>query len=105
MPLRRIDRVPAVLLRPVGGFVEELEDRLTSFIELSLVVTQAVRPRKWNHSGTHCRCFSLSAKFLLPPIPPLRDAACDPRSRPSSEAVSKIGTTATFRRDALLRDL
>ena len=38
LPLRRIDCVSAVLLGNISSFVQKLEDRLTRFVELSVVV-------------------------------------------------------------------
>jgi hypothetical protein len=54
-PLRRIDRMPAVLLSNISSFIQELKDRLTGFVELSVVVGRALsRSCKWNHFGAHC---------------------------------------------------
>ena len=53
-PLRRIDCMSAVLLSDIRSFIEELKDRLTGFVDLSVVVGRALsRSRKWNHFGTH----------------------------------------------------
>jgi hypothetical protein len=40
-PLRHIHGVSAILLSNIGGFVQKLEDRLTGFVELSVVVVSA----------------------------------------------------------------
>jgi hypothetical protein len=39
-----------------AGFVQKLEDCLTGFVELSVVVVTPASSRscKWNHFGTHC---------------------------------------------------
>ena len=64
-PLRRVDGVSAVLLGNIGGFMQELEDRLTGFVELTVIVSPALsRSCKRNHFGAHCDCLSLSR--LLP---------------------------------------
>jgi hypothetical protein len=65
-PLRRIDRVSAVLLGNISSFVEKLEDRLTGFVELSAFVSRSFsRSPKWYHFGTHCWCLSLSDWMVL----------------------------------------
>jgi hypothetical protein len=52
--LRRIDRVPAVLLGNISRFAQKLEDCLTGFIELIVVVSLALsRSCKWDHFGAH----------------------------------------------------
>ena len=43
-PLRRIDRMSAVLLGDISSFVEKLEDRLTGFVELSAFVSRSLQP-------------------------------------------------------------
>ena len=54
-PLRRIDRMSAVLLGIISSFVQKLEDRLTGSVELSVVVSRTLsRSREWYHFGTHC---------------------------------------------------
>ena len=54
-PLRRIDRMSAVLLGNISSFVQKLEDRMTGSVELSVVVSRTLsRSRKWYHFGTHC---------------------------------------------------
>jgi len=54
-PLRRIDRMSAVLLGNISSFVRKLEDRLTGSVELSVVVSRTLsRSREWYHFGTHC---------------------------------------------------
>jgi hypothetical protein len=45
----------AVLLGDVGSLVEELQDRLAGFIELTVVAVRALsRSCKWNYLGAHC---------------------------------------------------
>ena len=54
-PLRRIDRMSAVLLGNISSFVQKLEDRLTGSVELSVVVSRTLsRSCEWYHFGTHC---------------------------------------------------
>ena len=53
-PLRRIDCMSAVLLSDIRSFIQELKDRLTGFVDFSVVVGRALsRSRKWNRFGTH----------------------------------------------------
>jgi hypothetical protein len=58
-PLRHIHGVSAILLSNIGGFVQKLEDRLTGFVELSVVVVSAAlsRPCKLNYLWAHCDAF------------------------------------------------
>jgi hypothetical protein len=53
---RRVDCVLAVLLGNISGFVQKLEDRLTGFVELRIVIVWAALNRtcNWNHRGAHC---------------------------------------------------
>ena len=54
-PLRRIDRMSAVLLGIISSFVQKLEDRLTGSVELSVVVSRTLsRSREWYHFGNYC---------------------------------------------------
>jgi hypothetical protein len=41
-PLRRIDRMSAVLLGTISSFVQKLEDRMTGSVELSVVVSRTL---------------------------------------------------------------
>jgi hypothetical protein len=50
-PLRGVDSMSAVLLGHVCGFVEELQDRLASGIQLAAGIV--LPPRKLNYFGTH----------------------------------------------------
>src|ERR1700756_3259523 len=47
--------MPAVLLGNISGLAQKVEDRLTGFIELIVVVSRALsRSSKWYHFGAHC---------------------------------------------------
>ncbi len=58
--LRHIDGMPAVLLGNIGGLVEKLEDRLTGFIELTVIAVRALRcSREGNDIRAGTRTVSL----------------------------------------------
>jgi len=60
-PLRRIDCVSAVLLGDISSFVQKLQDRLTGFIELIVLVSLALsRSYKWNHFRAHVLPFPVA---------------------------------------------
>jgi hypothetical protein len=64
-PLRRIDRMSAVLLGNISSFVQKLEDRLTGSVELSVVVSRTLsRSCEWYHFGA-CNYARLDASVTF----------------------------------------